>query len=124
MAKDHNAKVTRWRLGVQDYNFDLVYVKESDNKVADAWSRLCPTQNEEEDEEITAATVSLNTLNANWQKIDEWIPRRNDSQSDETHIQYEVEEGQYENFKNLKVQVYCQAIHTSYIPANRSSDGN
>ena len=42
IAKDHNSKVTRWRLAVQDYDFDIAYIPGQDNIVADAFSRLCP----------------------------------------------------------------------------------
>ena len=46
-AKDHNAKVTRWRLAVQDYDFDIVYIPGDDKFIADAPSRLCPRESTE-----------------------------------------------------------------------------
>jgi transposase InsO family protein len=34
-------KVLRWKLAIQEYSFDMQYIKGEDNKVADAMSRLC-----------------------------------------------------------------------------------
>ena len=37
-------KVIRWKLLIQQFNFDIEYIKGSDNEVADAFSRLCPSE--------------------------------------------------------------------------------
>lgn len=42
-----NARLTRWILAIQDYNFNIVHCKGSDNPVADTLSRLCPTNRED-----------------------------------------------------------------------------
>ena len=42
LQSESSQKVIRWRLFVQDYDFELAYVKGQDNIVADQLSRLCP----------------------------------------------------------------------------------
>ena len=34
-------KVLRWMVSIQEYDFDVQHIKGVDNKVADAFSRLC-----------------------------------------------------------------------------------
>jgi hypothetical protein len=41
LNKDPNPVVTRWRLDVQQYDFDIEYLPGPENKVADALSRQC-----------------------------------------------------------------------------------
>lgn len=38
---DGSAKVKRWKLLVQEYDFDIVHIPGVDNPIADAFSRLC-----------------------------------------------------------------------------------
>ena len=37
-------KVIRWKLLIQQYNFTIEYIKGPDNEVADAFSRLCSSE--------------------------------------------------------------------------------
>ena len=41
-------KVLRWMLALQEYDFEVKHIKGSDNKVADAFSRLCVVNQREE----------------------------------------------------------------------------
>ncbi|GBP33084.1 Retrovirus-related Pol polyprotein from transposon 17.6 [Eumeta japonica] len=53
--KEPNAKLTRWRLRLQEYDYDIKHTKGRENKIADALSRI-ELQNNESD----AATVHSN----------------------------------------------------------------
>ncbi|GBP54813.1 Retrovirus-related Pol polyprotein from transposon 17.6 [Eumeta japonica] len=54
--KEPNAKLTRWRLRLQEYDYDIKHTKGRENKVADALSRI-ELQNNDSD----AATVHSNS---------------------------------------------------------------
>ncbi len=41
-----SAKVRRWKLAIQEYNFDIEHIAGEDNLVADAFSRLCIREDE------------------------------------------------------------------------------
>ena len=56
MNKDTNAKVQRWKIAVQDYNFDIAYLIGELNSVADSMSRFCPHEQPEETE-INSLTI-------------------------------------------------------------------
>ncbi|GBP23651.1 Retrovirus-related Pol polyprotein from transposon 17.6 [Eumeta japonica] len=53
--KEPNAKLTRWRLRLQEYDYDIKHTKGRENKVADALSRI-----ELQNNESNAATVHSN----------------------------------------------------------------
>jgi hypothetical protein len=42
LNKDPSPKVMRWKIAVQEYDFDLAYIEGKKNVVADGFSRLCP----------------------------------------------------------------------------------
>jgi hypothetical protein len=112
LAKDPNAKVMRWRLGVQDYDFDIAYIPGEDNIVADAFSRLCPRTLPEEDSKIDAAAASVNTLMVHIDEFDEWPPVRPYGQ-ERDHLQYTVEAADLINFYELNTtSTMCHAIQT------------
>jgi hypothetical protein len=50
-------KVQRWKLAIQQYDFGIEYIPGPENIVADGFSRFCPYEPEEEDQEF-----SLNAL--------------------------------------------------------------
>ena len=50
-----SAKVQRWKMLIQEFKFDIKFIKGVDNIVSDAWSRLCKFTNGEDDEDSTAA---------------------------------------------------------------------
>ena len=52
-----NQKVTRWKLAIQDYDFDIEHIPGRDNVVADTWSRLCAGQKDEVT--VSQATVAV-----------------------------------------------------------------
>ena len=39
--EDGSAKVRRWKLAIQEYNFDIEHIAGEENVAADAFSRLC-----------------------------------------------------------------------------------
>jgi hypothetical protein len=57
LNKDPNAKVQRWKIAVQDYNFDIAYLIGELNSVADSMSRFCP-QAQPEETEINSLTIN------------------------------------------------------------------
>jgi hypothetical protein len=127
IAKDHNAKVTRWRLAVQDYNFDIAYIPGEENIVADAFSRLCPETIPDEDMKLDTATASIAALTVNLEHFDEWLSVRDFTQDD--HVEYAVIAEDVQVFKTLNVETaVCHAIRTDprrsaplfeYIPPYR-----
>ena len=53
---DGFAKVKRWKLEIQEFNFDIEFLKGENNNVADDFSRLCPRADQDEiDLEFLAA---------------------------------------------------------------------
>ena len=55
---DTNAKVVRWKLLLQEYNFTVTHIKGEDNVVADAFSRIC-TFREDNTDLLAVAEESL-----------------------------------------------------------------
>jgi cleavage and polyadenylation specificity factor subunit 1 len=111
LAADPNAKVMRWRMAVQDYDFDIAYIPGEDNIVADAFSRLCAKHTPEEDAEVEIFN-SIASLKVNIDKFDVWDPIRQNS-DERHHDQYYVIQGQIDRFKELHCSVsYNYAIQT------------
>jgi len=52
--EEGSPKVRRWKLAIQEYNFDIEYIKGEDNVVADALSRLCAHASDEKAEHLCA----------------------------------------------------------------------
>jgi hypothetical protein len=52
--RDADAKIKRWKLLIQEYNFDIIHIPGVDNIVADGFSRLC--------ENVTPVENSLDTF--------------------------------------------------------------
>lgn len=48
--EDGSPKVKRWKLAIQEFNFDIEHIAGEENVVADAFSRLCPRADEEDTE--------------------------------------------------------------------------
>ena len=42
LNKDPSPKVMRWKVAVQEYNFEVAYIEGHKNVIADGFSRLCP----------------------------------------------------------------------------------
>ena len=62
LNKDPSAKVQRWKLAVQDYDFDIAYIEGESNIVADPLSRFCPRALSEEEEEEIQNSYTLHWL--------------------------------------------------------------
>ena len=43
-VKDPSCRLLRWRLRMEEYKYEIVYVKGKENKAADCLSRLFPIQ--------------------------------------------------------------------------------
>ena len=123
ISKDPNAKVTRWRLAVQDYDFDIAYIPGEDNFVADAFSRCCEKTTTEADKMIDTASVSIAALNVSLGMFDEWQPLPNRLIIEEKeHNSYFIDDSNKEQFYQLHNMVSCHAMSTTqvgYIPPSR-----
>jgi hypothetical protein len=128
LSKDHNAKVTRWRLAVQDYDFDIAYLPGEDNVVADAFSRLCSKESDLlRDTAIEQSCATLNALyttltNTN-NDVDEWNPSNgqpyNPYAETRERTQYTVPENK-EQFMYLQTKVaYCHSINSRTQPVQQ-----
>ena len=98
LTKDPSQKVMRWRLAVQDYDFDIAYIPGEDNIVADAFSRLCPQrlENEQADEASEQALTSISSLLAYEDYIQEWLPKVGSQELD--HVQYHLKHEEIASF--------------------------
>ena len=79
----HSAKVTRWRMELQDYDFELFHIAGRDNIVADAFSRMLEpdegASNDESAEVLPArALASLAPYSTQVYDPDDWTPDFND----------------------------------------------
>jgi len=117
LAKDPNAKVMRWRLAVQDYDFDIAYIPGECNIVADGFSRLCPKTLPEEDDFIDKAGSSINALRVNIDSFDQWTQVR-DIAVEKEHVSYQVVSKEAKDFYDLSTtKAMCYAIATkAYKP--------
>jgi len=99
----------RWRLAVQDYDFNVAYIPGKDNIIADAFSRLCPKklENEQEDIQSTEAIASIASLIAYADNIVEWIPKATE-ESEKIPVQYYVPEEEVASFYALHTSVTTQ----------------
>jgi hypothetical protein len=97
LSKDPNAKVMRWRLAVQDYDFDIAYIPGEYNIVADGFSRLCPKTLSEEDDFIDKAGASINALRVNIDAFDQWAQVR-DIATEREHVSYHVDSKEVKDF--------------------------
>jgi len=52
-------KVMRWKLLIQQYNFDIEHIPGKDNIVADCMSRLCPLDKDEKDPDYVCLTMDF-----------------------------------------------------------------
>jgi hypothetical protein len=123
LTKDPSQKVMRWRLAVQDYDFDIAYIPGEDNIVADAFSRLCPQrlENEQDDEASAIAMTSIASLMAYEEHIQEWKPAM-PGVPEQDRIQYYVKQENVASF----YAVHAMATQTGhehrqyqYIPGNK-----
>jgi len=72
LNKDPSPKVQRWRIAVQEYNFDVAYIEGKKNIIADGFSRLCPKELEPELEQpIKSIAMFLNSYPIEEKVIDE-----------------------------------------------------
>jgi hypothetical protein len=117
ISKDPNAKVMRWRLAVQDYDFDIAYIPGEDNIIADAFSRLCPKTTQEDDVVQDKASVSIASLTAHLHCFDTWKPvsLNRTIESDNEHKSYMVESVNRRQFYETHNAVMCHAMHSNYV---------
>jgi hypothetical protein len=119
LTKDPSQKVMRWRLAVQDYDFDIAYIPGEDNIVADAFSRLCPQrlENEQADEASEQALTSISSLLAYEDYIQEWLPKVGSQELD--HVQYHLKHEEMASFyavHAVSTQTGNESRKYQYIP--------
>lgn len=62
--KDPSPKVQRWKIAVQEYDFDIAYIEGENNEVADPLSRFCPRNLSDEEEEAIMNSLTLEDIKA------------------------------------------------------------
>ena len=63
LNKHPSQKVMRWKLAIQEYDFDIIHIPGKDNIVADGLSRFCSFPHDTEEEVIANMNFSyLNVL--------------------------------------------------------------
>ena len=67
---DPSPKVQRWKIAVQEYDFDIAYVPGEENIVADGFSRLCPESLITEEEPNISIAMFLESYPAVQRRID------------------------------------------------------
>ncbi len=62
-----SAKVRRWQLALQEFDFEYIHIKGEDNVVADAFSRLCDhhPKDGESTEKLTAFLMASDSIGSN-----------------------------------------------------------
>ena len=119
ISKDPNAKVMRWRLAVQDYDFDIAYIPGEDNIIADGLSRLCPKSDSEIDAAIDIAGASINSLRTNMNSFDEW-PQIKKWGEEREHTEYRKFDDDDNDFFELHAKTaYMNAIKIGAIPKKK-----
>ena len=127
LTKDPSPKVMRWRMAVQDYDFDIAYIPGEKNIIADAFSRLCNRTRPEDQEEMTA---TISSILANAEEMEEWIsPCQRDpsryGELEKERTQYWIEENESVGFFSM----HAAATQTKdakdvkkrqYIPRDKS----
>jgi hypothetical protein len=106
LTKDPSQKVMRWRLAVQDYDFDIAYIPGPDNIIADGFSRLCPQklENEADDARSEEAMASIASLMAYSTNIEEWKPQGTEA-TERQRKQYIVRQDDVASFYALHAAV-------------------
>jgi cleavage and polyadenylation specificity factor subunit 1 len=120
IAKDPNAKVMRWRMAVQDYDFDIAYIPGEENFIADGFSRLCPRSDEAVDQLVDTATASIAALFANSDLIDEWKTIRNVN-AEKQHIHYHLDSETIREFKELDRFDRCVRCYSTSATEERQA---
>lgn len=69
--KEPNAKLQRWKIKLEEFNFDIEYLNGRENKVADALSRVEIHANEEEIDEIRSTDATVHSAD---EDNSEYIP--------------------------------------------------
>lgn len=79
--KDPTSKLTRMRLDLEEYNFDIIYIKGKDNVCADALSRISINE-----------LKNLNSVNAQINVVTRSMSRKNNDNNRNTHENVEVKD--------------------------------
>ena len=65
-------KVMRWKLEIQEYDCKVIFIKGEDNHIADAFSRLCAIETENEEENLClVAKIQFYVSNKVWKVIEQ-----------------------------------------------------
>ena len=64
LNKDPSPKVQRWKIAVQDYDFDIAYIEGENNEIADSLSRFCPRVLSQEEEDSIINSLTLDDIKA------------------------------------------------------------
>ena len=111
LNNDPSPKVQRWKIAVQQYDFDIAYIEGEKNTVADGFSRFCPQDLTEEAEEEDAAFINsivmfLDCYPSQEKLIDSLLSKGTEEREREVfriNPDYETEAKQYLNDRNAHI---------------------
>jgi len=113
LDKDPSPKVQRWRIAVQEYDFDVAFIEGVKNVAADGFSRLCP-ENLAADQEQPIGTIAmfLSSYPPEEAAIDKLLFRK--SEKEKTRFTYRITPEYEWEAKN------CLSTHVAEINMLRS----
>jgi hypothetical protein len=99
-----SAKVRRWQLALQEFDFKYIHIKGEDNVVADAFSRLCyhhSMDGEAKTEMLTAFLMAGDSIESN---APTYVPRSNSNSKKPVTTEPSID-------PNLRTKI--EAVHNS-----------
>jgi len=112
LEKDPSPKVQRWRIAVQEYDFDVAFIEGVKNVAADGFSRLCPESLPDDQEQpIGTIAMFLNSYPPEEAAIDKLLFRKSE---EKTRLTYKITPEYEWEAKN------CLSAHVAEINMLRS----